>query len=234
MKKLYHGTCHCRVIAFEAEIDLTDGIRKCSCSFCYKLGFRKALIPFDALRILRGADTARDYQPKPSSWPPGDVNHYLCRVCGAPPFSRGYLEAGMGGNFWAVNVACLDDMTEDELGTARVIYEDGKRDHQERSPAVVSYCSGPGTGAIRVLADRANHPWPPCGILSSVASQIGTRGVHPMAGSVDERGMVRGNLCSLTLRFLVLATAARCDGGAHTDRHGFGSSGQRQRRLVDV
>ena len=30
----------------------------------------------------------------------------------------------MGGNFWAVNVACLDD-DEEELGAAPIVYEDG-------------------------------------------------------------------------------------------------------------
>ena len=62
----------------------------------------------------------RDYarlQGSPSNWPEGDINHYMCPHCGAHTFSRGYLEF-MGGNFWAVNVACLDDATEEELGAA--------------------------------------------------------------------------------------------------------------------
>ena len=80
----------------------------------------------------------RDYQPKPSAWPVGDINHYHCPECGAQPFSRGYLEQ-MGGNFWAVNVACLDDVTETELAAAPVIYEDGKRDRQDRAPEITAY-----------------------------------------------------------------------------------------------
>jgi hypothetical protein len=38
-----------------------------------------------------------------------------------------------------VNVACLDDVTEAELDAAPVIYEDGKRDRQDRAPALKSY-----------------------------------------------------------------------------------------------
>lgn len=45
----------------------------------------------------------------------------------------------MGGNFWAVNVACLDDATEEELAAAPVIYEDGKHDRQMEAPAITSY-----------------------------------------------------------------------------------------------
>lgn len=45
----------------------------------------------------------------------------------------------MGGDFWAVNVACLDDVTEAELAAAPVIYEDGKRDRQDRPPEITEY-----------------------------------------------------------------------------------------------
>jgi hypothetical protein len=45
----------------------------------------------------------------------------------------------MGGNFWAMNVACLDNVTEEELAAASVIYEDGKHDRQDRAPEITSY-----------------------------------------------------------------------------------------------
>ncbi len=48
------------------------------------------------------------------------------------PCSRGYLEEQMGGDFWAINVACLEDVTETELAAAPVIHEVGKRDRQDR------------------------------------------------------------------------------------------------------
>lgn len=139
METTYHGSCHCGTVRFEADIDLTQGIRKCNCSFCWKLGYRKALVPYSALRITYGKEGIGQYLPKPSHWPPGDVDHYFCRVCGAHPFSRGYLEKEMGGHFWAVNVACLDDASEETLAAAPVIYEDGKRDRQDRAPDIVSY-----------------------------------------------------------------------------------------------
>lgn len=144
MQHTYQGSCHCQAIRFEAAIDLDQGIRKCNCSFCWKLGYRKALVPFKALHVVAGKEAMREYLPVPSHWPPGDINHYYCPTCGAHPFSRGYLEQdtleeGMGGHFWAVNVACLDDVSEEALAAAPLIYEDGKRDHQERTPAITSY-----------------------------------------------------------------------------------------------
>ncbi|HEY0626967.1 MAG TPA: hypothetical protein VGD10_09560 [Allosphingosinicella sp.] len=138
MLKTYHGSCHCRALKFEAEIDLSEGIRRCNCSFCLKTGYKKALIPFDRLRFTGGEDDLRDYKARPSAWPPGDINHYRCARCGCHTFSRGYLDK-MGGNFWAVNVSCLDDASEEELAAAPIIYEDGKNDRQDRAPAVTRH-----------------------------------------------------------------------------------------------
>lgn len=139
MRKTYHGSCHCGRLRFEADIDLADGIRKCNCTFCRKLGYQKAFAAHEGLRVVQGQDAMRDYRPSPCFWPEGHINHYMCPHCGAHPFSRGYLEKEMGGNFWAVNVACLDDVTEEELGAAPKVFEDGIRDRQDRAPAITGY-----------------------------------------------------------------------------------------------
>lgn len=138
MKKTYHGSCHCGFIRFSAELDFDDGIRRCNCSFCLKVGYKKSFAAYEAVEITSGKAEMIDYQPTPSNWPEGDINHYMCPKCGVHPFSRGYLDF-MGGNFWAVNVACLDDATEEELAAAPVIYEDGKRDRQLEAPEITAY-----------------------------------------------------------------------------------------------
>ena len=140
MTKTYHGSCHCGEIRFEADVDLSEtAIRKCNCSFCLKSGYKKALIGYDELRITAGEDLLQNCRAQDSNWPEGDIDHYRCPNCGMQPFSRGYLEEIMGGNFWAVNGACLDDVTEEELAAAPVIYEDGKRDRQDREPEITRY-----------------------------------------------------------------------------------------------
>lgn len=138
MKKTFHGSCHCGSVRFEADLDLAEGIRRCNCTFCRKFGYQKSFTGYGDLRVVAGKEAMRDYQPKPSAWPEGHINHYWCPNCGGHPFSRGYLEE-MGGNFWAVNVTCLDDASEEELAAAPRIYEDGIRDRQLETPAITGY-----------------------------------------------------------------------------------------------
>lgn len=49
------------------------------------------------------------------------------------PFGRGSFESG--DEFYAVNVACLDDAAADELSRAPGRYEDGRNDRWESPPA---------------------------------------------------------------------------------------------------
>ncbi|MGH3146706.1 MAG: GFA family protein [Rubrobacter sp.] len=138
--KAYQGSCHCGEVRFEADLGLTETpIRKCNCSFCLKSGYKKALIGYDELRITAGEAHLQNYHAKQSNWPDGHIDHYRCPECGMQPFSRGYLEEQMGGNFWAENVACLDDATEEELADVPVVFEDGKRDRQDRPPEITAY-----------------------------------------------------------------------------------------------
>jgi hypothetical protein len=135
-EKLYHGSCHCGAVRFTARIDLTQGIRKCNCTFCVKTKFWKAFAYGDALQVTAGADALEDYRGPHSSWPEGAIHHLHCRTCGVRGFSKGNLPmAPFNGWFHAVNVNCLDDVTPEEIIAAPVIFEDGLADKQMETPA---------------------------------------------------------------------------------------------------
>jgi hypothetical protein len=122
MKRTYNGSCHCGAIRFDAEIDLSEGTSKCNCSICAKTRFWKTIVTGDAFRLRRGKDELIDYQIGSDT-----VHHRFCGRCGVKSFGRGHMEE-LVGEFYAVNVACLDDVTPEELAEAPVSYEDGCHD----------------------------------------------------------------------------------------------------------
>ncbi|MFC4440194.1 MULTISPECIES: GFA family protein [Natrialbaceae] len=128
MKETYAGSCHCGAVRFESELNLLEGTTRCNCSICAKTRYWAAVATPDAFRLLQGADALTDYQLG------GDtIHHRFCSRCSVKPFGRG-TAAELGGDFYAVNVACLDDATDEELAEAPVTYVDGRHD-RESSPA---------------------------------------------------------------------------------------------------
>ncbi|HVF16923.1 MAG TPA: GFA family protein, partial [Steroidobacteraceae bacterium] len=103
MKKTYFGSCHCGAVRFEADINLNEGTFKCNCSSCTKARSWLAVVKPDAFRLLAGESLLGDYQyGKKSS------HHLFCKQCGISSFEWG-VDKNLGGKFYAVNVACLDN-----------------------------------------------------------------------------------------------------------------------------
>ena len=127
--KSYKGSCHCGLVRFECELDLAEGTSRCNCSVCTKSRFWKAIARADAFRLLAGAESLTDYQFGRKT-----IHHMFCQCCGVKTFGRGHLDE-LGGLFYAVNVACLDDATPEALATAAVRYENGRSDRWEEEPA---------------------------------------------------------------------------------------------------
>ncbi len=129
MTKSYHGSCHCGAVRFECEIDLAHGTSRCDCSICAKSRYWKAIVKADAFRLLQGHEALSEYR-----FPGNTIYHCFCRRCGIKPFGRGHWNE-LGGAFYGVNVACLDDATTTQLAEATVRYQDGRNNNWKSPPA---------------------------------------------------------------------------------------------------
>ena len=132
--KTYEGSCHCGAVRFTADIDLGKGTTRCNCSICTKARAWFAIIKSDQFRLTKGADAMADYQWAPPGREP-NLHYRFCKTCGVRVFAQGKQEA-MGGVFYAVAIAALNDVDADADALAKSIkYVDGRHDQYAKAPA---------------------------------------------------------------------------------------------------
>lgn len=131
MRTTYHGSCHCKAVTFETDIDLSEGTTKCNCTICWKQRMWRAGPGPDHFRLLSGEDVLGDYG-KSGDW--GEGHHRFCTVCGTVTHSHGSIP-DMGGHFLTVQVSTLDDLPVDDLMAAPVRYMDGRHDNWGEEPS---------------------------------------------------------------------------------------------------
>jgi hypothetical protein len=138
MKTMYRGSCHCGAVRFECDLDLAAGTTRCNCGFCRKARFWMAFVKKSELRVVQGDDALTDYQYTPPEKPAPFLHFVFCRHCGFRPFTRGGALPQFGGEFYAVNVACLE-LSEQELASIPVRFADGRNDDWNATPAIHGY-----------------------------------------------------------------------------------------------
>ncbi|MBB3132718.1 hypothetical protein FHS26_000413 [Rhizobium pisi] len=127
MKKIYHGSCHCGAVTYEASLDLSAGTFRCNCSICRKKRNWLAVAAPEDFHLTGGADNIGEYQ-----FASRKLHHLFCKTCGISSYAWGENEKI--GTFYAVSVNCLDDASPDELIEAPIAFVDGLHDCYDASP----------------------------------------------------------------------------------------------------
>ena len=128
-----HGSCHCRAVKYEAQVDLAEGSLRCNCSLCSKARAWFAFVPGERFRLTQGEDVLSHYRWTPSGKTEPFLDYAFCSRCGIRVYGTGDAPH-LGGRFYALHVPTLDDVDREALVAAPLRYVDGAHDHFDRPP----------------------------------------------------------------------------------------------------
>jgi hypothetical protein len=115
----YKGSCHCGRVRIEADFDLSAGTGKCNCTLCSKMRKWGASVKPNAFRLLSGKDDLGDYGSHDFS------RHHFCKNCGVHVFGHANIPE-IGGEYYSISLACLDNLDPSDLAEAPVRYLNGR------------------------------------------------------------------------------------------------------------
>jgi len=130
MRKSYAGACHCGVIRFEVDVDISAGTGKCNCSICAKSRLWTVDATPETFRLNSGEVDLADYRGKNPV-----AHHFFCKQCGVRLFQRVDMPNQSGAPYYNINVACLEGIDMEELLNAPITFYDGLHNRWGSMPA---------------------------------------------------------------------------------------------------
>jgi hypothetical protein len=132
MTTKYQGSCSCKRVQFEVELDLSAGAYKCNCTSCARRRWWGIHAKPAQFRATSGVEDLVKW--KPAKGPGG-----FCRHCGVTPYLSGDAAEWNDGDYVAVNIACLDGLTPAALTAIPVVVLDGLHDTWQPIETEVGY-----------------------------------------------------------------------------------------------
>ena len=129
--KTHKASCHCGAVSIEADLDLAEGTVRCNCSICRKSRWWGISVKPEAVRAIHGDTFTYGFNTH-------SIKQHMCKICGLRPYGKGDIPQ-LGGAFVAINIACLDDVSDEELAAAPITYCNGRDNDWQHEPAVTSY-----------------------------------------------------------------------------------------------
>jgi hypothetical protein len=117
----YQGSCVCKRVRFEVDLDLSTGTTRCNCTSCWKRRYWGKTVKPDKFRSLAGEGELVKW--KEAKGPGG-----FCRHCGVMPYAFGDAAEWNDGDYVSINVACLDGLDAETLAAIPIAYLDGLHD----------------------------------------------------------------------------------------------------------
>ena len=114
----HQGHCHCGLLRFEVDLDVSQGATRCNCSVCVRVGATTSQVKPEAFRLLCDEAQLSEYANAIGA-------RYFCPTCGVHAYGRGDLPE-LGGKFVSVNWSCFDDI---DLGAVKIGYWDGRHNN---------------------------------------------------------------------------------------------------------
>lgn len=102
------GSCHCKKVTYEVEIDLTQPVIECNCSHCQIKGLLLSFVPENSFKLTHGEDAQTEYRFNTNK-----IQHLFCTTCGVQCFGK--AADGNGVPTVAINVRTLQDIDMSSL-----------------------------------------------------------------------------------------------------------------------